>query len=279
MPAPPATLASTSPVATSSVPTDQPGPSAVVTLNVPYAEKDAAKALGAKWDPSSKKWFVPAGVSTAAFAKWLEPSKLSELPEPLLKPTVPKTQLFVDLVPRSAWFSNLRSELLPAEWNAVKRATFQRAGYLCEICGGKGRAHPVECHERWKFGVGTQVQTLLGTVALCPACHLVTHFGFAEVQGRAPEARTHLMAVNGWTERQAREHVTAAFQTWRELSRLQWVLNATWLLEFVRLSEQTAAKIERHARGLEHRDVPELPQATTINHKSPYCTHLHQKST
>ncbi|HDL3875195.1 TPA: hypothetical protein PW556_002195, partial [Mannheimia haemolytica] len=30
-------------------------------LNVPYAEKDGAKALGAKWDKFKKKWYLPAG--------------------------------------------------------------------------------------------------------------------------------------------------------------------------------------------------------------------------
>ena len=39
-------------------------------LNVPYAEKDAAKALGARWDPSRKQWYVPADKDTAPFSKW-----------------------------------------------------------------------------------------------------------------------------------------------------------------------------------------------------------------
>ncbi len=42
-----------------------------IYLNVPYAQKDAAKALGARWDPSRKKWYVPAGVDMAPFASWL----------------------------------------------------------------------------------------------------------------------------------------------------------------------------------------------------------------
>jgi hypothetical protein len=29
-----------------------------VDLRVPYSEKDEAKALGARWDPSIKKWYV-----------------------------------------------------------------------------------------------------------------------------------------------------------------------------------------------------------------------------
>jgi hypothetical protein len=39
-------------------------------LNVPYAQKDAAKALGARWDATHKKWYVPAGKDLALFAQW-----------------------------------------------------------------------------------------------------------------------------------------------------------------------------------------------------------------
>lgn len=39
-------------------------------LNVPYAEKDEAKALGAKWDAANKKWYVPATVKLMLFSKW-----------------------------------------------------------------------------------------------------------------------------------------------------------------------------------------------------------------
>ncbi|WP_288379962.1 DUF5710 domain-containing protein [uncultured Massilia sp.] len=39
-------------------------------LTVPYAEKDEAKALGARWNPSKRRWYVPDGVAPAAFAKW-----------------------------------------------------------------------------------------------------------------------------------------------------------------------------------------------------------------
>lgn len=31
----------------------------MLLLNVPYSEKDAAKALGAKWDPTQKVWLAP----------------------------------------------------------------------------------------------------------------------------------------------------------------------------------------------------------------------------
>ncbi|WP_428355100.1 DUF5710 domain-containing protein [Methyloprofundus sp.] len=39
-------------------------------LNVSYAEKDAAKALGARWDANKKKWYVPENLDTSVFSKW-----------------------------------------------------------------------------------------------------------------------------------------------------------------------------------------------------------------
>jgi len=42
----------------------------MLLLNVPYAEKDEARALGARWNPVKKRWYVPDGVDAAPFAKW-----------------------------------------------------------------------------------------------------------------------------------------------------------------------------------------------------------------
>ena len=43
----------------------------MIFLNVPYAEKDEARALGARWNPGKKRWYVPNGVAVEAFAKWM----------------------------------------------------------------------------------------------------------------------------------------------------------------------------------------------------------------
>lgn len=39
-------------------------------LNVPYAEKNEAKALGAKWNPKLKKWYVTNTKEYYKFIKW-----------------------------------------------------------------------------------------------------------------------------------------------------------------------------------------------------------------
>jgi len=40
-------------------------------LLVPFAEKDAAKKLGARWDAARKVWYVEGVENLAAFSKWL----------------------------------------------------------------------------------------------------------------------------------------------------------------------------------------------------------------
>lgn len=40
-------------------------------LTVPFAQKDKAKALGARWDTVQRQWYVPAGLELALFQAWL----------------------------------------------------------------------------------------------------------------------------------------------------------------------------------------------------------------
>jgi phage/plasmid primase-like uncharacterized protein/antirestriction protein ArdC len=63
-----------------------PEPAAKDTLlSVPYAERGAAKALGARWDKSTKRWFAPAGADLASLAKWI-PKEEKQLPAPIFTP-------------------------------------------------------------------------------------------------------------------------------------------------------------------------------------------------
>ncbi|HQL49530.1 MAG TPA: DUF5710 domain-containing protein [Holophaga sp.] len=59
-------------------------------LQVPYAEKDQAKALGAKWNPAEKVWFVPDGVEVAPFQKWLPKPQASAPPAGKPSPSKPE---------------------------------------------------------------------------------------------------------------------------------------------------------------------------------------------
>ena len=53
-----------------------------VLLNVPYAEKDQAKALGAWWNNDLKKWYVPSekNYSSVVSASWIKAISFSGTP-------------------------------------------------------------------------------------------------------------------------------------------------------------------------------------------------------
>lgn len=56
-----------------------PLPSSPIYLNVSYAEKDKAKALGARWDPNRRSWYAPAGLDPLIFEAWLPAETRAEL--------------------------------------------------------------------------------------------------------------------------------------------------------------------------------------------------------
>ena len=39
-------------------------------IKVPFADKDAVKGLGAKWDMDMKSWYVPEDANKSTFSKW-----------------------------------------------------------------------------------------------------------------------------------------------------------------------------------------------------------------
>ena len=63
-------------------PSAQPAEAARTYLHVPYTEKDAAKALGARWDRKEQAWYVPPGVDSAPFAAWMQGGARDPAPAP-----------------------------------------------------------------------------------------------------------------------------------------------------------------------------------------------------
>ena len=139
------------------------------------------------------------------------------------------SQLLVELVPSPSWGDNLRSRLPRDQWDTLRREAYQKAGHVCEICGGKGRRHPVEAHERWAYDDINHVQTLVGIEALCPDCHSVRHLGKAFMDDRGKQAIAHLVKVNGWGRRELDDHVRKAFKVHAERSEHPWTLDLSWL--------------------------------------------------
>jgi hypothetical protein len=133
-------------------------------------------------------------------------------------------KLQIELVPSTSWFSNLRSLLSSEEWDKVRKGCYKHANYKCEICGGVGPAHPVECHETWEYDENTGIQKLVSLIALCPNCHEVKHIGLAGIKGRTEEATECDKKV-------AEKYIQEAFALWNKRSQRDWQLDVSLLEE------------------------------------------------
>lgn len=141
-------------------------------------------------------------------------------------------RLSIELVPKTSWFGNVRSAVTSTRWKAICKRVYSSAYDTCEICGGIGPKHPVECHEIWSYDDDKKLQQLKGMIALCPDCHMVKHYGFAQVSGKEEKALRHFMKVNKLTKAKAQEYVTAAFTQWAIRSCDQWQIDISILSEY-----------------------------------------------
>lgn len=144
-------------------------------------------------------------------------------------------KLTIELVPRTCWYSNVRSNVTTAEWDRLRKDSYAKAGHKCEVCGDTGKnqgyRHNVECHEIWQYDDVNKKQTLVGMISLCPRCHEVKHIGLAQIKGRFAEALEQLMKVNDISQEEAMAYVNESFETWAERSEHDWELDISFLDE------------------------------------------------
>ena len=141
-------------------------------------------------------------------------------------------KLKVELVPKSCHYTNVRSEVSRKEWDKIRKHCYALANNRCEICGGKGKRHPVECHEVWDFN--SDKQTLIKMIALCPPCHEVKHLGLAQLRGNLPRATAHFCKVNGVSTEEAMRYFGEVFDEWAERSRRSWELDISYLDQYMK---------------------------------------------
>lgn len=118
------------------------------------------------------------------------------------------------------------------QWDIIRKQVYQKADNVCEICGGKGINHPVECHEVWEYDEDTGIQRLGKFQALCPLCHEVKHYGLAYARGFELRAFKHFVSINKISRDLAREIVDRVFKQWEYRSTLTWNLCIDLLQEY-----------------------------------------------
>lgn len=224
-------------------------------IDVPYSQKDEAKAMGARWDSARKAWFIPDALHAQDRGHILcrfpllktDHDQPKGIPFAMTRtdfvfPGEDRTfdngvgqRLYPDMIPSTCWFTNVRSAVAPRHWSAVRRAILLRAGNRCECCGtSHGASHngssiQLECHERWSFDVSTGIQTLVRLIAVCGPCHQVIHFGLAEVKGLRDETLAHFMKVTRFNLKQAESTIDKAWSEWRWRSGRTWTLDISMI--------------------------------------------------
>lgn len=83
-----------------------------VYLDVPYAEKDQAKAAGAKWDRREKKWYVLQGMGHESIGKWMPKEDVKR------EPNVSPTEEFADAL-EAQGLQVKGAPVMDGEWHRV----------------------------------------------------------------------------------------------------------------------------------------------------------------
>ncbi len=141
-------------------------------------------------------------------------------------------RLAVEMVPRTCFFSNLRSNLSKKDWEKLRQWSIQKAEFRCEICGSDNYGRSLECHEIWEYAEESHIQYLRGLTALCRECHRAKHMALAREMGWEEAAIRHLMRINHWTRAKVDEYLLEAFDLFEARSQVSWQLDISWLTDF-----------------------------------------------
>jgi len=126
---------------------------------------------------------------------------------------------YVERLPRSVWFANLRTMMPPSHWRQLSTYTIARASEVCEICGSNER---LEAHERWHFDPANGIQKLIRLMCVCKLCHLSIHSGVAGALGLREDIERHIFRLTLWGKREMKQHFKEAGRRWEELTAVTW---------------------------------------------------------
>ena len=139
--------------------------------------------------------------------------------------------LEIDLVPSTAWYSNLRTKIPKKEWDKIRKQSYADVNHKCAICGADGR---LNCHEIWCYDDKKNIQKLNGFIALCNDCHMIKHIGFAGIQASKgfldmDKLIEHCLKVNKIDKKTFDKHREESFKIWKERSQKEWATDlAQW---------------------------------------------------
>ncbi|MDL2355245.1 MAG: DUF5710 domain-containing protein [Pseudomonadota bacterium] len=102
----------------------------MMILKVPYAEKDEAKALGARWNAQRKAWYVPDGTAASPFERWLAPGDGRDPAPGAAREIKEKVDSYVGKPTVGAHYVELEHDCNPFTECAQCRTTLVASGWM-----------------------------------------------------------------------------------------------------------------------------------------------------
>lgn len=142
-------------------------------------------------------------------------------------------ELYIDLIPKSCWFTNVRYCISKNDWNILRKIIYERVNYKCECCNidCKQNNISIEAHERWYYDYNTKTQKLMRLIALCRNCHLATHYGYAKISGKEKIAINQLLKVRNCSIIDLNKHINYSFSVWKDRNEYEWNLDLDLILK------------------------------------------------
>lgn len=142
-------------------------------------------------------------------------------------------KLQLELIPKTSWDKNVRNIVSSSQWQNIRTKVFNKSNYSCEICGFKGDANSLECHEVWYYDLNKSVQKLISFRSLCRPCHAVKHFGRAVAKGNYNNTYNHFKRINNLDDFTASNIIKSFLLYWESLNNISWKIDTSLLSEYL----------------------------------------------
>jgi hypothetical protein len=190
-----------------------------IYLNIPYKDRKIVKQLGGFWDATVKKWYCSEDNELCSlYDEYKEIEIIGE------DRTIGGNKLYIDMIPKTSYFTNVRSIFNDCDWNLIRHHIYERVDYKCECCGKKKLKY-LEAHERWEYNEETKTQKLVRIIALCKLCHSATHYGHSRRTKNIDKINNHIKKINNYTDDELHNHIKEAYTLWKYRNKIKWTID------------------------------------------------------
>jgi hypothetical protein len=192
----------------------------MIYLNIHYSDRKKAKNLGALWCSKNKKWYCDDDNKEILeiFKEYKEIEIVGE------DRNFGSNELYVDLIPKTTYYKNVRSIFTKEDWNIIRHHIYKRVNYKCECCGCYRNKY-LEAHERWSYNEETKIQKLERIIALCKLCHKSVHYGHSKKD--IIKINEHLKKIKKINDEELKIHIKEAKELRNKRNKINWELDCS----------------------------------------------------